>query len=119
MRSPAHSILDAIGQTPLVRLSRIVADCPVPIWVKCEHLNPGGSTKDRIAKAIVTAAEQAGERKPGDTLIEATAGNTGVGLALVATSFFWTVFLAAAEVVVVVLAWINNYFRFTLGSSKD
>ena len=84
MQSPPHSILDAIGQTPLVRLARIGADSPVAIWVKCEHLNPGGSTKDRIAKAIVTAAEQAGELTPGDTLIEATAGNTGVGLALVA-----------------------------------
>jgi cysteine synthase len=84
MHFPAHSILDAIGQTPLVRLSRVSAHCPVPIWVKCEHLNPGGSTKDRIAKAIVIAAEQAGHLQPGDTLIEATAGNTGMGLALVA-----------------------------------
>jgi len=84
MQAPPHSILDAIGQTPLIRLNRIGADTPAPIWVKCEHLNPGGSTKDRIAKAIVTAAEQAGQLCPGDTLIEATAGNTGVGLALVA-----------------------------------
>ena len=84
MQAPPHSILDAIGQTPLIRLHRIGAHSPAPIWVKCEHLNPGGSTKDRIAKAIVTAAEQAGHLCPGDTLIEATAGNTGVGLALVA-----------------------------------
>ncbi len=84
MQAPPHSILDAIGQTPLVRLNRIGAESPVPIWVKCEHLNPGGSTKDRIAKAIVTAAEKSGELQPGATLIEATAGNTGVGLALIA-----------------------------------
>jgi cystathionine beta-synthase len=78
------SILDRIGRTPLVRLDRIAAGLPVPLYGKCEHLNPGGSVKDRIALAIVNDAEARGQLKPGATLIEATAGNTGVGLALVA-----------------------------------
>jgi cysteine synthase len=79
-----NSVLSLIGKTPLVQLTRIGVDCPVPIYAKCEHLNPGGSIKDRIAQAIVLDAEQRGELKPGDTLIEATAGNTGLGLALMA-----------------------------------
>lgn len=78
------SILDRIGNTPLVRLNRVAADCPVPVYGKCEFLNPGGSGKDRIALAIVNDAEQQGVLRPGMTLVEATAGNTGIGLALVA-----------------------------------
>jgi cysteine synthase len=78
------SILDRIGRTPLVPLNRIGAGLPVPILAKCEHLNPGGSVKDRIALAIIDDAEARGVLHPGATLIEATAGNTGVGLALVA-----------------------------------
>jgi cysteine synthase len=78
------TILDRIGNTPLVRLTRIAAGLPVPVYGKCEFLNPGGSVKDRIALAIVNDAEERGLLKPGRTLVEATAGNTGVGLALVA-----------------------------------
>lgn len=78
------SILDRIGNTPLVPLSRIGAGLPVPVLAKCEHMNPGGSVKDRIAKAIVDDAEARGVLRPGMTLVEATAGNTGMGLALVA-----------------------------------
>jgi cystathionine beta-synthase len=78
------SILDHIGDSPLVPLSRIAAHAPVPVLAKCEHLNPGGSVKDRIAVAIVDDAEVRGVLKPGATLVEATAGNTGMGLALVA-----------------------------------
>jgi len=78
------SILEAIGDTPLVRLQHLGAGLKQPILVKCEHLNPGGSVKDRIALAIVDDAERRGLLLPGATLIEATAGNTGVGLALVA-----------------------------------
>lgn len=81
-----NGVLSAIGHTPLVRLERIGADSPVPILAKCEHLNPGGSIKDRIALAIVDDAERRGVLSPGATLIEATAGNTGVGLALVAAA---------------------------------
>ena len=79
-----RSVLDTIGGTPLVALRSIARDLPVPVLGKCEHLNPGGSVKDRIARAIVEDAERRGALKPGGTLIEATAGNTGVGLALVA-----------------------------------
>lgn len=78
------SILDCIGNTPLVPLARVGRGLPVPILAKCEHMNPGGSVKDRIALAIVDDAERRGVLAPGATLIEATAGNTGTGLALVA-----------------------------------
>jgi cysteine synthase len=87
-----QTVLDHIGNTPLVRLEHIGRDLPVPVLVKCEHLNPGGSIKDRIALAIVDDAERRGLLRPGMTLIEATAGNTGVGLALVAAARgYWLV----------------------------
>jgi cysteine synthase len=85
-RSPAHGVLSQIGGTPLVRLARIGSGMPVPVLVKCEHMNPGGSIKDRIALAIVDDAEARGVLRSGMTLVEATAGNTGVGLALVAAA---------------------------------
>jgi cysteine synthase len=75
-----------IGRTPLVRLERVGRGLSVPVLAKCEHLNPGGSIKDRIALAIVEDAEARGALRAGMTLIEATAGNTGVGLALLAAS---------------------------------
>jgi cysteine synthase len=78
------SILDTIGRTPLVPLLRIGRGLPVPLLAKCEHMNPGGSVKDRLAVAIVDDAEERGVLRQGDTLVEATAGNTGFGLALVA-----------------------------------
>ena len=78
------SVLERIGNTPMVRLIHIGSELPVPIFGKCEFLNPGGSVKDRIALAIVDDAEKRGLLKPGMTLIEATAGNTGFGLALIA-----------------------------------
>jgi cysteine synthase len=81
-----RNVLQHIGRTPLVALDRIGRDLPVPVLVKCEHLNPGGSIKDRIALAIVEDAETRGVLRRGMTLIEATAGNTGVGLALVAAA---------------------------------
>jgi cysteine synthase len=81
-----RNLLEHIGQTPLVPLERIGRGLAVPVLVKCEHLNPGGSIKDRIALAIVRDAEAQGALRPGMTLIEATAGNTGVGLALVAAA---------------------------------
>lgn len=79
-------ILEQIGGTPLVRLTRVAEGLPVPVFAKCEHMNPGGSVKDRIALAIVDDAEARGLLRGGETLIEATAGNTGVGLALVAAA---------------------------------
>ncbi len=78
----ADSILATIGNTPHVRLSRIFPDHEV--WIKCERDNPGGSIKDRIALAMVEAAEQDGSLKPGGTIVEPTSGNTGIGLAMVA-----------------------------------
>jgi cystathionine beta-synthase len=78
------NILDSIGNTPLVPLPSVGAGLPFPLLGKCEHMNPRGSVKDRIALAIVDEAERQGLLRPGGTLVEATAGNTGVGLALVA-----------------------------------
>ena len=77
-------MLGQIGGTPLVRLRSLAGDPGAAVFAKCEHLNPGGSVKDRIALAIVLDAERRGVLKPGDTIVEATAGNTGIGLALVA-----------------------------------
>jgi len=78
------SILQCIGKTPLVRLRRVAADVPAAVAVKVELQNPGGSVKDRVGLAMISEAERAGHLKPGGTIIEATAGNTGVGLAMVA-----------------------------------
>lgn len=80
------TLLDAIGRTPLVPLRRVAAGLPVEVLAKCEQLNPGGSVKDRIALSIVDDAERRGRLRPGATLVEATAGNTGIGLALVAAA---------------------------------
>lgn len=79
-----ENILDTIGQTPLVKLSNISKDLNVNIYGKIEFFNPGGSAKDRIALSMIEYAEKNGLLKPGGTIIEATAGNTGAGLALVA-----------------------------------
>ena len=78
------SILDAIGNTPLVRLRRIGQDTGCEILVKCEYVNAGGSVKDRIGKRMLEEAQKSGRIRPGDTLIEPTSGNTGIGLALAA-----------------------------------
>jgi cysteine synthase A len=74
------NILDAIGNTPVFPLKRISSG---NVWVKAEYLNPGGSIKDRIAKYLIEQAEARGDLKPGSTIVEATSGNTGIGLALV------------------------------------
>lgn len=81
-----ENILDTIGHTPLIKLSRITQGLNVNIFVKVEFFNPGGSVKDRIAFQMVKNAESQGLLKPGGTIIEATAGNTGAGLALIAAS---------------------------------
>ena len=78
------SILDTIGDTPLVRLSRIGAGLTPQIVAKLELFNPGGSIKDRVAIRLIEAAEQDGRLKPGGTIIEPTSGNTGTGLAIAA-----------------------------------
>ncbi len=78
------NILSTIGDTPLVRLHNIARDCRAAVLAKVEYFNPGGSVKDRIAVAIVAEAEAKGLLKPGGTIVEATSGNTGTGLAMVA-----------------------------------
>ncbi|MDV8053727.1 MULTISPECIES: cystathionine beta-synthase [unclassified Rhodococcus (in: high G+C Gram-positive bacteria)] len=80
----AQHITELIGNTPLVKLSTVVGDGAGTVAAKIEYLNPGGSSKDRIAVKMIDAAEAAGELKPGGTIVEPTSGNTGVGLALVA-----------------------------------
>ena len=77
------SVLDLVGETPVVRLRKLSPEGGATIWGKCEHLNPGGSVKDRICLAMIEAAEAQGRLRPGDTIVEPTSGNTGIGLALV------------------------------------
>ena len=79
----ARTILDTIGNTPHVRIQRLFGS-NANVWIKSERSNPGGSIKDRIALAMVEAAEQSGALKPGGTIVEPTSGNTGIGLAMVA-----------------------------------
>ena len=81
---PLNNILEAIGWTPLIRLDKLFNDVPAAIYAKVEYFNPGLSVKDRIASYIIKKAEESGLLKPGGTIIEATSGNTGMGLALTA-----------------------------------
>lgn len=88
------SIVETIGQTPLVRLGRIGRHLPSPLYAKIEFFNPGGSVKDRIAFNIIDEAEKSGRLKPGGTVVESTSGNTGVGLAIIsALKGYKTVFV--------------------------
>ena len=80
----AHNVLELIGATPMVRLSRVVEEDSAEVWGKLEATNPGGSVKDRIALAMIEAAEEEGLLVKGGTIIEPTSGNTGIGLAMVA-----------------------------------
>jgi len=80
----AQSVVELVGNTPLVRLNRVTEGISATVLAKVEYLNPGGSVKDRIAVKMVDAAEASGELEPGGTIVEPTSGNTGVGLALVA-----------------------------------
>ncbi len=80
----ATDILQLIGATPILRLNRVVASGGAEVWGKFEAANPGGSVKDRIALAMIEAAERSGELSPGGTIVEPTSGNTGIGLAMVA-----------------------------------
>jgi cysteine synthase A len=92
---PVNSVLETIGKTPHIRLSRLFPEAQV--WVKSERANPGGSIKDRIALAMVEAAEASGALKPGGLIIEPTSGNTGVGLALVAAVKGYSLILVMPE----------------------
>ena len=80
----AHNVLELIGATPIVRLSRVVGEDSAEVWGKLEATNPGGSVKDRIALAMIETAEEQGLLAKGGTIIEPTSGNTGIGLAMVA-----------------------------------
>ena len=82
----ANSITDLIGQTPIVKLNRIADEGHAEVYLKLEFMNPGSSVKDRIALSMIEAAEEKGELKPGDTFVEPTSGNTGIGLAMVAAA---------------------------------
>lgn len=77
------SVLDLVGETPVVRLRKLSPAGGATVWGKCEHLNPGGSVKDRICLSMIEVAESQGRLEPGDTIVEPTSGNTGIGLALV------------------------------------
>jgi cysteine synthase A len=97
MAKIVQSVLDLIGDTPLVRLNRLVPEGSAEIYVKLEYQNPGASVKDRIAISMVEVAEQEGIIKPGDTIIEPTSGNTGIGLALVAAAKGYKAILVMPE----------------------
>ncbi len=83
-RLPYDSVLDTIGWTPMIRLSRVARGLRTPVFGKAEFFNPGGSVKDRIGMRMIESHERAGTLKPGGTIVEATAGNTGIGLAIAA-----------------------------------
>jgi cysteine synthase len=80
----AETILDLVGNTPVVRLSRLAPEGAATVWAKLERANPAGSVKDRIGKAMIEAAEESGDLRPGSVIVEPTSGNTGIGLAMVA-----------------------------------
>ncbi|MCA9529520.1 MAG: pyridoxal-phosphate dependent enzyme [Myxococcales bacterium] len=84
LEGAVDSILEAVGDTPLVRLRRVVGDVDAEIYAKCEYLNPAGSMKDRMALHLVDEAERRGELRSGGTIVEATSGNTGAALAMIA-----------------------------------
>jgi len=97
MKRRAQSILELIGETPIVRLNKLNPDPRVEVYVKLEYFNPGGSIKDRPALAMIEAAEASGELTPGKTVIEATSGNTGIGLAMVCAVKGYRLVLAMSE----------------------
>jgi cysteine synthase len=86
MAKVANSITELIGDTPLVKLQRMVSEEHADVYLKLEYQNPGASVKDRIALSMIEAAEEQGNLKPGDTILEPTSGNTGIGLAMVAAA---------------------------------
>jgi cysteine synthase A len=81
-----NSVAELVGQTPIVKLNRLTTEDSADVYVKLEYMNPGSSVKDRIALAMIEAAEEEGHLKEGDTLIEPTSGNTGIGLAMIAAA---------------------------------
>lgn len=92
-----HSISDLIGETPLLRLTKVAPPDAAEVYVKLESFNPGGSVKDRIALNMIEVAEQEGKLKKGDTIIEPTSGNTGVGLSMIAAAKGYKVLIVMPE----------------------
>ena len=86
MARVANSVSELVGQTPIVKLNRLVDENSAEVYLKLEYMNPGSSVKDRIALAMIEAAEEAGTLKQGDTIVEPTSGNTGIGLAMIAAA---------------------------------
>ncbi|MBS4221072.1 cysteine synthase A [Bacillus sp. FJAT-49711] len=86
MAKRANSIADLVGNTPVVKLNRIVDENSADVYVKLEYMNPGSSVKDRIALSMIEAAEREGRLKEGDTIVEPTSGNTGIGLAMISAA---------------------------------
>ena len=84
MDNKFDNVVDSIGRTPLIKLNKILENEGVKckVWAKCEYMNPGGSSKDRIGKLMIERAVEDGSLKPGGTVVESTSGNTGIGLAL-------------------------------------
>ncbi|KAB7664968.1 cysteine synthase A [Bacillus sp. B1-b2] len=93
----ANSIVDLIGGTPIVKLNRLVDDGSADVYLKLEYMNPGSSVKDRIALAMIEAAEKSGDLQEGSTIIEPTSGNTGIGLAMVAAAKGYRAILVMPE----------------------
>ncbi|MCM6931133.1 cysteine synthase A [Enterococcus italicus] len=92
-----ESITELVGQTPIVKLSKLVPKDAADVYVKLESFNPGSSVKDRIALAMIEKAEQTGELQPGSTIIEPTSGNTGIGLAMIGSAKGYKVIIVMPE----------------------
>src|SRR3954469_5563045 len=93
----AESVIDLVGETPLLHLRKLVPVDSADVYAKLEYLNPGGSIKDRAAIGMIKRAEETGELRQGSTIIEATAGNTGIGLALIGVNKGYRVIVCVPE----------------------
>src|SRR6185437_7605517 len=93
----AENITELVGETPMLHLRRMVPSGSADLYAKLEYLNPGGSVKDRAAIGMITRAEREGKLKPGGTIVEATAGNTGIGLSLIGVNKGYRVIVCVPE----------------------